>query len=101
MRDTSQNIRKVPDGGNIVFMKKIIFATGNEGKMKEIREILANEDVEILSMKEAGISLEIQEDGKTFAENAMIKAKAVAAVAPGRKCNCAGRRFGTGSGLPE
>ena len=61
-------------------MKKIIFATGNQGKMKEIREILANEDVEILSMKEAGISLEIQEDGKTFAENAMIKAKAVAAA---------------------
>lgn len=61
-------------------MKKIIFATGNQGKMKEIREILANENVEILSMKEAGISLEIQEDGTTFAENAIIKAKAVAAV---------------------
>lgn len=61
-------------------MKKIIFATGNQGKMKEIREILANEKVEILSMKEAGISLEIQENGKTFAENAIIKAKAVAAV---------------------
>lgn len=61
-------------------MKRIIFATGNQGKMQEIREILANENLEILSMKEAGISLEIQEDGKTFAENAIIKAKAVAAA---------------------
>lgn len=61
-------------------MKKIIFATGNQGKMKEIREILASEDVEILSMKEAGISIDIVEDGKTFTENAIIKAKAVAAA---------------------
>lgn len=61
-------------------MKKLIFATGNQGKMKEIREILAGEEMEILSMKEAGIELEIVEDGKTFAENAVIKAKAVAAA---------------------
>lgn len=61
-------------------MKRIIFATGNEGKMKEIREILAKEEVEILSMKEAGISMEIIEDGKSFSENAIIKAKAVAAA---------------------
>lgn len=61
-------------------MKKIIFATGNQGKMREIREILAGEDVEILSMKEAGITLDIIEDGTTFAENAIIKAKAVAAA---------------------
>lgn len=59
-------------------MKKIIFATGNQEKMKEIREILANENVEILSMKEAGIRMDIVEDGKTFTENAVIKAKAVA-----------------------
>lgn len=61
-------------------MKKIIFATGNQGKMREIREILAGEDVEILSMKEAGITLDIIEDGTTFTENAIIKAKAVAAA---------------------
>lgn len=61
-------------------MKKIIFATGNQDKMKEIREILTDTDVEIVSMKEAGISVEIEEDGKTFEENAVIKAKAVAAV---------------------
>lgn len=55
----------------------IIFATGNEGKMHEIRQILGDMDVEILSMKEAGISADIIEDGKTFEENAIIKAKAV------------------------
>lgn len=56
---------------------KIIFATGNEGKMREIRLILADLDAEILSLKDAGIDMEIQEDGKTFEENAIIKAKAV------------------------
>lgn len=58
---------------------KIIFATGNQGKMREIRTILGDIDAEILSMKEAGIQAEIIEDGKTFEENAVIKAKAVAA----------------------
>lgn len=58
-------------------MRKIIFATGNEGKMKEVREILKDLDVEVLSMKEAGLDLNIVEDGKTFEENAVIKAKAV------------------------
>lgn len=62
-------------------MKRIIFATGNAGKMKEIREILKDMDVEILSMKEAGISVDIVEDGTTFEENAIIKAKAIAEVA--------------------
>ena len=61
--------------------KKIIFATGNQDKMNEIRMILGNSDFEILSMKEAGISLDIVEDGTTFEENAVIKAKAVAQVA--------------------
>ena len=59
-------------------MKKIVFATGNAGKMKEIREILADLPVEIYSMKEAGISVEIDENGKTFEENAKIKAQTVA-----------------------
>ena len=57
--------------------KKIIFATGNEGKMREIRDILGDLDYEILSMKEAGVDVEIIEDGKTFEENAIIKAKTV------------------------
>lgn len=59
-------------------MTKIIFATGNQDKMREIREIMADMDVEILSMKEAGINPDIEENGTTFEENAKIKAKAVA-----------------------
>lgn len=69
-------------------MQRIIFATGNAGKMKEIRMILADltlqgEPVEILSMKEAGIVLDIEENGKSFLENAIIKARAVAAAGNG------------------
>lgn len=56
---------------------RIVFATGNEGKMKEIRLILADLSMEILSMKEAGVDMDIVEDGGTFGENAEIKAKAV------------------------
>ena len=59
-------------------MKKLIFATGNKDKMREIREIMAGCDVEILSMKEAGIVVDIVEDGSTFEENALIKARTVA-----------------------
>ncbi len=59
--------------------KTIVFATGNQGKMREIRQILQDMDAEILSMKEAGIEIDIVEDGTTFEENAIIKAKAVAA----------------------
>ena len=46
--------------------QKIIFATGNAGKMREIREILDGTNMEILSMKEAGIEADIVEDGMTF-----------------------------------
>ncbi len=59
--------------------KKIVFATENKNKMIEIRQILADPDWDILSMKEAGIDLDVTEDGNTFEENALIKAKAVAA----------------------
>lgn len=58
-------------------MRRIIFATGNEGKMKEIRHILSELNTSVLSMKEASVDLDIVEDGKTFAENALIKARAV------------------------
>ncbi len=67
-------------------MKKIIFATGNEDKMKEIRMILADEDYEILSMKQAGIDIDIVEDGKTFEENAIIKATAISKVKEAEGC---------------
>ena len=58
---------------------KIVFATGNAGKVKEIQMILADMGMEVVSMKEAGISIDIEEDGATYEENAMIKARAVAA----------------------
>ena len=57
---------------------KIIFATGNKNKMTEIRQILRDLGMEILSMKEAGVDIDIVEDGKSFEENAMIKASAIA-----------------------
>lgn len=60
-------------------MNKLVFATGNKDKMREIREIMADCDVEISSMKEAGIHVDIVEDGATFEENSLIKARAVAA----------------------
>lgn len=59
-------------------MKKIVFATGNKDKMREIREIMAECEVEIVSMKEEGIQVDIEENGTTFEENALIKAHAVA-----------------------
>lgn len=62
-------------------MEKIIFATGNEHKMVEIRMILKGLNMEILSQKEAGITADIVEDGQTFEENALIKAKGIAGVA--------------------
>ena len=56
----------------------ILFATGNENKMKEIRMILADLGMPIRSMKEAGIDIDIVEDGSTFEENAIIKATEIA-----------------------
>lgn len=56
---------------------KIVFATSNEGKMREIREILKSLGAEILSLKEAGVHVDIVEDGDSFEANALIKARAV------------------------
>lgn len=69
-------------------MQKIIFATGNEGKIREIREILEGltingEPVLVLSMKEAGITGEPEETGKSFKENAVLKARAAFGAAEG------------------
>lgn len=58
-------------------IEKMIFATGNEGKMREIRMILGDLGAEILSLKEAGIQAEAEENGTTFEENAVIKAKEI------------------------
>ena len=57
--------------------KRMIFATTNEGKMKEIRMILADLGMEILSLKDLNICVDIEENGETFEENAIIKAKAI------------------------
>ncbi len=59
---------------------KIIFATGNANKMREIREILSDANMEILSMKEAGMYSEPEENGTSFEENALIKARALAGM---------------------
>ena len=58
---------------------RIIFATGNENKLTEIRQILGDLGMEIVSQKEAGIFTDPEENGSTFEENALIKAQAVAA----------------------
>lgn len=57
--------------------QEIIFATGNEGKMKEIREILSDLDVEVFSLKDKNIDVEIEENGETFRDNAILKAKEI------------------------
>ena len=62
-------------------MTKIIVATGNQNKMKEIREIIKRDDIEFVSLNDEGLQdIEIVEDGKTFEENAVIKAKTIADI---------------------
>lgn len=63
--------------------QKVIFATGNAGKIREAGEILAELGMEVVSMKEAKVVAEPEENGKTYAENALIKARAVAALTEG------------------
>ncbi|MDP4093914.1 MAG: XTP/dITP diphosphatase [Bacillota bacterium] len=58
-------------------MKRFIAATKNKGKLKEIEEILSDLPFEVISMETVGIQDDIEENGSTFEENAMIKAKAV------------------------
>lgn len=60
-----------------IMKKRIIFATGNQGKMREIRMILEDLGVPVVSMKEAGVDADIEENGTTFQENAVIKAKTI------------------------
>lgn len=58
--------------------QKLIFATGNADKLREFKEMLDENEYDIMTMKEAGVDIDIVEDGKTFQENARIKARAVA-----------------------
>ena len=64
-------------------MARIVFATGNKDKMREVRQILDGIGCEIVSMAEAGVNTDIEEDGTTFTENALIKAREVAKCLPG------------------
>lgn len=61
----------------ILVMKKIIFATTNQNKVREVRMMMEGFDVELYTMKEAGINVDIVEDGTTFEENAIIKARTI------------------------
>ena len=56
---------------------KIIFATGNKDKLKEINRVFEGTGYEVISMKDAGFEGDIEETGETFEENSYIKAKAV------------------------
>ena len=60
--------------------KRIVFATGNADKVREIREIIKDPEASVYSMKELGISSDPEETGTTFEENARIKARAVADI---------------------
>lgn len=68
-------------------VEKIVFATGNADKMREIRMIMADLGAQIQSIKEAGVDADIVEDGSTFEENAKIKAAAIAAELKKRGIN--------------
>ena len=57
--------------------EKIVFATGNKNKVREIQQIMKDFDIPVITMKEAGADVEVDENGSTFEENALIKAKAV------------------------
>ena len=73
----SRTIAGLCERVNTDMINRIVFATGNEGKMAEIRAILSDLGIPVLSMKEAGVTADIVEDGKTFQENADIKAEAI------------------------
>lgn len=65
-------------------MKEIVMASGNKGKIKEAEEIL--EDFKLVSMKELGIEVDIEEDKDTFAGNAIKKAEEIAKLLKGKLC---------------
>ena len=61
-------------------MIEILFATSNAGKAKEVQAMFSDLDVDVKTLREEGIDIEIEENGQTFAENALIKAKAIAGM---------------------
>lgn len=64
-------------------MKKIVIASNNDHKIKEIKEILSEFHFEVLSLEEANINIDVEETGSTFAENAYIKASEIFKIANG------------------
>ena len=76
-------------------MDKIIFATGNEGKMKEVRMILEDLGLPVLSLKDAGITADVEENGTTFEGKCTDQGKGDHG---NDRCAGAGRRFWSGSG---
>ena len=60
--------------------KRVIVASGNQGKIREIREILAPLELDVVSMKEAGIEVDVDETGTSFEENALLKARGIAVL---------------------
>lgn len=58
-------------------MKKLIVASNNENKIKEIKSILKDMNLEVCSLKDEGINIDVEETGTTFIENAFLKAKAI------------------------
>ena len=81
---------------------QIIFATGNKDKIREIREIITDPEIDVVSMKEAGVSCDPDENGTTFEENSAIKVCAVAdlLLSSPEKVNIAALRYRI-PGLPE
>ena len=61
-------------------MIEILFATSNAAKAKEVQAMFSDLDVDVKTLREEGIDIEIEENGQTFAENALIKAKAIAGM---------------------
>ncbi|MCR5402614.1 MAG: RdgB/HAM1 family non-canonical purine NTP pyrophosphatase [Butyrivibrio sp.] len=70
---------------------RIVFATGNKDKMREVRRILGGLNAEILSMKEAGAEFDVDENGSSFSENARIKADVVYALLEEKDPDLAGK----------
>jgi len=65
-------------------MKEIVIASGNKGKIRETQEIL--NEYNIVSIKDIGLDIDVEEDGKTFEENAIKKAETIAKELKGKLC---------------
>ncbi len=64
-------------------MKKLIIATNNSGKVKEIKRLLDGYDYEVLSLKDIGVDIDVEETGNSFEENSIIKARAIHKIVGG------------------